>query len=149
MLQNIYQRALGDETTEAKILWNQLNLYRFTQRNAQARLSGERSLEIANRLGLQAQAALTLNDLIHVYANLGLWALERKASNDASRLWRALGNTAMLADSLSTTALYNSLLGDFVTALSQAQEAQRLSLTIGNLWGQSYSFSAMSWAQPA
>ena len=30
-------RALGDEQAEAKILWNQLNLYRFTQRLPQAR----------------------------------------------------------------------------------------------------------------
>jgi len=137
-------RALGDEGTEAKILWNQLNLYRFTRRNSQARLSGEQSLEIANRLGLKEQAALTLNDLIHIYSALGLWAQARQAADDAGRQWRALGNRAMLADSLATTSLYSSLVGDFATALGRAQEAQQLSVTIGNLWGQSYSFSGMA-----
>jgi tetratricopeptide (TPR) repeat protein len=138
-------RALGDEAAEAKILWNQMNLYRNTQRSPQARLYGERSLEIAQRLGLTEQAALTLNDLVHVYADLALWPQARQAAADVGRLWRALGNTAMLADSLSTAALNNSLLGEFATALSQAQEAQRLSVAVGNLWGQAYGLSGMSW----
>jgi len=139
-------RALGDEATEAKILWNQLNLFRFTRRNALARISGERSLEIANRLGLVEQAALTINDLRHVYSDLGLWAQAHQTADEAGRHWRALGNLGMLADSLATTSLYASVLGDFTTALSQAEEAQRLSVAIGNLWGQSYSFSGISWA---
>ena len=139
-------RSLGDESAEAKILWNQLNLYRFTQRNPQARLKGEQSLEIANRLGLKEQAALSLNDLIHVYGDLALWAEAHRAATDAGRLWHELDNIAMLADSLSTIAFYDSLQGNFANALSQAQEARRLSVSIGNLWGQSYSCSSMGWS---
>ena len=138
-------RALGDEAAEAKILWNQLNLFRFTQRNPRARVVGEESLAIAQRLGLQEQAALDLNDLIHVYVDLGLWPEGQQAAAQVGRLWRELGNTAMLADSLATVSLYTSLRGDFAAALSQAEEAYRLSLSIGNLWGQSYSLSGMTW----
>lgn len=137
--------ALSDEAAEATILWNQLNLYRFTQRNRQARQVGERSLEIAQRLDLKGQAALTIHDLIHVYADLGLWPEAHRAFEEASRRWREMGNVAMLADCLSTMSLYWSLLGELRPALGLSQEAHELSLTIGNLWGQSYSLSGMGW----
>jgi tetratricopeptide (TPR) repeat protein len=139
-------RALGDEPAEAKILWNQLNLYRFTQRYQQARECGEQSLAIARRAGLKEQAALDLNDLSHVYVGLGRWPEARSASAAAGSLWREPGSINMLADSLSTTALYSSLFGDLAAALNLSQEAHRLSTSIGNLWGQSNSLSAMAWA---
>jgi tetratricopeptide (TPR) repeat protein len=138
-------RALGDSATEAKILWNQLNLYRFTQRLPQARVCGEASLAISRRLGLTEQAALNLNDLIHVYADQGLWALADEAAAEASHLWRELDNAAMLADSLTTTSLYSSLQGHFAEALRLARESHQQSVAIGNVWGQSYSYSAMSY----
>ena len=73
-------RALGDEAAEAKILWNQLNVNRLIQHLPQARAAGEHSLEIARRLGLEAQAALSVHDLTHVYASLGLWPWDRSTS---------------------------------------------------------------------
>ena len=136
-------RALSDEAAEAKILWNQLNLYRFTRRDRQARVCGERSLAIARRLNLQTQAASTVNDLVHVYAALGLWPEFERATAEAPRLWRELGNTAMLADSLSTAALYRTMLGQFALALNLALEAHGHSVAIGNPWGQSYSLRNM------
>ena len=138
-------RALGDEATEAKILWNQLNFYRFSRRYAEARACGERSLEIARRLTLDAQAASTVNDLIHVYAALGLWPEFERASAEARQRWQALGNVALLADSLSTTALYLGMTGRLSAALSRAQEAYQHTLAIGNRWGQSYSLFTMIW----
>ena len=138
-------RALGDEPAEAKILWSQINLFRFTRRVEQARECGEQSLAIARRLGLTAQAAATLNDLVHIYAALGRWPEFEQASAEAQRLWRALGNSAMLADSLSSASLYNTMRGQFALALSQAAEAHQLALAIGNLWGQSFSLSDMCW----
>jgi tetratricopeptide (TPR) repeat protein len=138
-------RALGDEPVEAKILWAQINLFRFTRRVDQARECGEQSLAIARRLGLTAQAAATFNDLVHIYATLGRWPEFEQASAEAQRLWRALGNSAMLADSLSSASLYANMRGQFALALSQAAEAHQLALAIGNLWGQSFSLSNMCW----
>jgi tetratricopeptide (TPR) repeat protein len=138
-------RDLGDEPAEAKILWNQLNLYRFSQRIRLARDSGERSLDIARRLNLEAQAAATVNDLIHVYAALGLWPEFERTTAEARQRWQALGNSAMLADSRSTSALYLGMAGQLAPALAQALEAQRLTLAIGNRWGQAYSLFAMIW----
>ena len=139
-------RALGDETTEAKILWNQLNLYRFTQRNPQARISGERSLEIANRLGLQEQAALDLNDLIHVYADLGLWPLAHQAADDAGRLWRGAGQHRHVGRQPGHHGPLQQPAGRFRHRAQPGPGVPtRLSAAIGNLWGQSYSISGMTW----
>jgi tetratricopeptide (TPR) repeat protein len=138
-------RALDDEEAEAKILWNRLNLYRFTHRDRQARESGEQSLEIARRLGLQGQAALALNDLMHVYANLGMWSEARRAAEEAGKLWRELGNLPMLADSLSTAGLNSNYRGEFASALRLCHEAYALCASIGNHWGQAYSLSGMGW----
>lgn len=132
-------RALGDEPAEAKILWNLVNLYRHTERDAQARGVGERSLEIAQRLNLTQQAALTLNDLVHIYAALALWPEFARASAEVQQRWRALGNVVLLADSLSTAALYEALIGEFAAALSHTRESYQRSLAIANLWGQTYS----------
>jgi tetratricopeptide (TPR) repeat protein len=139
-------RALGDEAVEAKILWNQLNLYRLTQRHEAARAAGEQALEIARRLGLKEQEALANNDLIHVYTDLGRWPEVELATAEAQRLWIELGNTAMLADSLSTTAFALTMMGQFELALGKAAEAHSLSVAINNLWGQAYSLAAMGWA---
>ncbi|MEP7358124.1 MAG: hypothetical protein ABI847_12845, partial [Anaerolineales bacterium] len=139
-------RALGDEAVAAKILWNQVNLYRFTGRPEAARASGEQSLALAQRLGLHSQEALAANDLIHVYTDLSLWPEVENAAAQAGRLWTQLGNTAMLADSLSTTAFSYTLVGKVEAALRRAEDAHQLSLAIGNLWGQAYSLAAMGWA---
>ncbi len=138
-------RALGDEPAEAKILWNQLNLNRILQRNPQARACGEQSLEIARRLDLKTQAALTVNDLVHVYATLGLWPEFEQASGEARQRWQALGNIAMLADSLSSAAMYKGLSGQITAALDRAREAHQHAVAIGNEWGQAFSLSTMLW----
>ena len=104
--------------------------------NAPARVVGERSLEIAQRLNLAQQAALTLNDLVHIYAALGLWPEFARASAEVQQRWRALGNVVLLADSLSTVALYEVLIGELALAIRHAEEAYQLTLSIGNLWGQ-------------
>jgi tetratricopeptide (TPR) repeat protein len=139
-------RALGDETIEAKILWNQLNLYRLTRRHEAARAAGEQALAIARRLGLKTQEALAVNDLIHVYTDLGHWPQVEDASLEARRLWAELGNTAMRADSLSTTAYSYTFMGQLSAAVGLAEEAYRLSVAIENLWGKAYSLGAMGWA---
>ena len=138
-------RALGDRPAEAKVLWTQLNSYRFTRRMRLALASGERSLAIARELGLSEQLALTLNDMVHVYAQTGQWPAGKAAAAEVGGLWRRLGNLPMLADSLATSALYGTFFGEIDASLGRAAEAHQLSVTIGNLWGQAYSLSNMAW----
>src|SRR6185369_9815632 len=87
----------------------------------------------------------TLNDLIHVYAALGLWPEFERTAAEAHQRWRVLGNRAMLADSLSTSALYFGMVGQLAQAQLRAQEAQQLTLAIGNRWGQAYSLFTLVW----
>jgi tetratricopeptide (TPR) repeat protein len=137
-------RTLGDKAAEAKIHWNRLNLQRFSGDNVSARASGEASLQLARELELAEQIALTLNDLIHVYGALHAWPEQAAAAGEASRRWRALGNLPMLADSLSTGAMYIALSGQLDVAERWAAEAYEISRRINNSWGQAYSLSQLS-----
>ena len=131
--------SLGDRAAESKILWNLLNLYRFTDHVAEALECGERSLALARELNLREQLAYTLNDLAHVYAILGALNRTKAMLREAHDLWRALGNLPMLADSLSTSSMYHTVSGDYDAALAFSSEALEVSQATHNLWGQSYS----------
>jgi tetratricopeptide (TPR) repeat protein len=134
---------LGDQAAEAKIYWNLLNVERFTGDHHLARDYGERSLQLARALGLDEQIALTLNDLLHVYAGISAWDDHQAAADDAIRRWRAAGNLPMLADSLSSTALYSAVRGEIDAALRASAEAMEISRRINNLWGQAFSLAGV------
>lgn len=103
---------LGDEAAEARIQWNLLNVYRMTGRNKQAMAAGERSLELAQKLGMREQLAYTTNDLGYVYqANADTENMDRVLEM-ATSLWRELGNLPMLTDSLTSYANNRVFIGD-------------------------------------
>ncbi len=146
--------ALGDSVAEARILWGQVNLYRFTNRNLQARTAGERALdairaqidaspEPASRDVIELQAFL-LNDLSHVYTWTGHPDEATVTLRQAAELWRQLDNRAMLTDNLATSSLYFGLFGDIAAARASAAESLAISDTIQNPWGQAYSRSSAS-----
>lgn len=131
---------LGDPALQAKILWSLSIANFFANRLQEAIDCGERSLELARRHRLIEQTAQTLNDLggfIYLYS--GKIEPARRALQEASSLWRELGNTPMLADSLSGFCIAHVYAGDFDLASGCSQEAFQISQSIGNLWGQSYS----------
>ncbi len=136
-------QELGDRATESKILWILVNLYRLTYRLPQARAFGEQSLEIARALDLREQMAYTLNDLAHAYGFSGNVKQGRESIQEATRLWRELGNVPMVADSLATASLYDTFFGEFDEAIALSGEAYRLSQSSGNLWGQTYCLQAV------
>ena len=132
-------RELGDGAAEAKILWNLLLLYRFSNRVLEAREAGERSLALARQLDLREQLAFTLNDLYYVYLRTGQTSEALAGALEARRLWRELGNRAMLADNLSVTILISVMAGKREAAIADAQEAFAISRSIENAWGMSFS----------
>ncbi len=145
-------REVGDDVAEARILWGQVNLYRFTHRNQQALPLGEKALAIIRRrleIGtpdreVQELYAFLLNDMCHVYTWTGHPHLAGPALRESGALWRRLDNRAMLTDHLATAGLYLSLFGDVEPARTAAAEGVRIADAIHNPWGQSYSRSAAS-----
>jgi DNA-binding SARP family transcriptional activator/predicted ATPase len=131
---------LGDRAAEAKILWSLSLANYFANRLTEAIDCGERSLALARELGLVEQTAQTLNDLGGmVYLYSGRIDQAREALQEAGSLWRALGNTPMLTDSLSGLCIACVYAGDYERAITLSEEAHRTSQFIENLWGQSYS----------
>ncbi len=134
-----------DRAAEAKILWNMLNLNRFSGRNDLALEYGERSLAIARELNLTEQIAYTLNDLCHIYNRTGRYDTSKKALAEAISLWRELNNLPMLADSLSTASYVYTFSSDFDRAIDFSDEALQISQKIQNSWGISYSQWVIGW----
>ncbi len=138
-------QELDDRAAEAKILWNMLNLNRFSGRNEQALDYGERSLTIARELNITEQIAYTLNDLCHLYNRTGQYDKSKEALKEAILLWRELNNLPMLTDSLSTASYVYTFTSDFDQAISFSEEALQISQSIQNIWGISYSQWVIGW----
>lgn len=136
-------RELKDEASEAKILWNLLNVLRFSERIDEAVDVGERSLELAGRLALPEQRAIVGNDLSIPLMAAGQPGRAREVLQEARELWRELGNQPMLADSLATGSMLHSFMGDFEESIAFSDEAFQISNAIQNAWGQSYSRMAV------
>lgn len=131
-------QELGDEATEAKIQWNLLNVYRMTQRNELALAAGERSLLLAEKLGLREQLAYTTNDLGYVYQASASTEEMNRVLETAISLWRELGNLPMLTDSLTSYANNMVFAGQLDRALEMSQEARATSRSLNNPWSESF-----------
>ncbi|HRV90908.1 MAG TPA: protein kinase [Anaerolineae bacterium] len=130
---------LGDQTAEAKTLWNLSNLCKFSNRLPQAIDYGERALTLARDLNQTEQIAFILNDLALCYWFAGRLNRAGALFREADDLWRDLNNLPMLVDSLTGLAGLAVFGGDYDLALTFSEEAAQISQSIGNLWGQSYS----------
>ncbi len=136
-------RELGDPAVEAKILWNLMLVHRFGDDDThQVVAYGEESLAIARELNLPEQIVLTLNDLGPAYGGIGQLARARKTLEEARELWHRHDNLPMLADNLRNLSTINYLCGNYQQAMAEAEEATRLSQSIGNVWGHAGSLHA-------
>ena len=128
-------RRSGDRAEEAKILWSLLLINLFTGHLTEAVAFGEESLVHARYLGGSEQLAYTLHDLAEAYWRLGEGEKATAAVAEASRLWEELENLPMLANALANDAFHSALDGELDRATRLAEEALRISRTIGNLSG--------------
>ena len=138
-------RRLGNQEAEATILWNLLLMYSAAGDNETAIEYGERSLAIARALNLRRQLAFTLSDLAsHAYVEAGMFDKALAVLEEARPIWVELGDRPMLADSLCGLALCHYMRGSFDKVIEASAEAQAVSESIHNLWGQSYSRFVLS-----
>jgi class 3 adenylate cyclase/tetratricopeptide (TPR) repeat protein len=132
-------RELGDRLAESKALWNLMLLNVFGGGDLREALdAGVRSLAIARELDAREQMAFTLNDLWRPYAAIGDLRASRASLEEATPIWRELGNLPMLSENLASLGSLRHLAGEDRQALELSQEAVRISEEIGNLWGRAY-----------
>jgi tetratricopeptide (TPR) repeat protein len=136
--------ALGDQAAEAKILWNQLILYRNISQSSQAIACGERALALARQLdpstptagqAMREQIPFILHDLGYALAFRADFIPAQAAFQEAVELWRAQGNLPMLADSLVGACLVDVFTGQYDTAITSFEEALQISQSLDSLWG--------------
>lgn len=139
--------ATHDQAAEVRVLWNLVNIDRFGVNTLdQAIATGERGLALASELELGEELAYLLNDVGDLYGMAGQFDKSQVMLTKASDQWRQLGNEAMLADNLSSTAVWNSVEGNFRDSILMANEAHEITLRLGNIWGEAYSLSVKSHA---
>ncbi|HYF62009.1 MAG TPA: adenylate/guanylate cyclase domain-containing protein [Herpetosiphonaceae bacterium] len=137
-------RRLGQAEAEARALWILALSFGFSGQPQRAVEYGELSLAIARRHNLREQMAYTLHDMHRAYRNAEQPDQATQALREATDLWRQLGNLPMLADSLASAADLVRIGGDNGNAFRIAQEAYRLSQSIGNPWNESFASAIMA-----
>ncbi len=143
-----HARELGEPLAESKALWNLMLLDVFGGGDLHEALdAGERSLAIARELGAREQLAFTLNDLWRPYAGMGDLAAARRCLEEATPIWRELGNLPMLSENLASQGTLVWLNGDGPRSLELCQEAIAISGEIGNNWGEAYALMGVSGIQ--
>ncbi|HEX6271252.1 MAG TPA: tetratricopeptide repeat protein, partial [Anaerolineales bacterium] len=130
---------LGDVPAQAKLHWNLMLNYLFSDRLTEALQHCEPTIDLARQVGELDQLAFTLNDAGRVYQGIGAYEKAFDAFDEANELWKQQGNQVMLADNLGASAMANYFAGNYDKALSLADRAWETSRETDNYWGQSYS----------
>jgi predicted ATPase/class 3 adenylate cyclase len=130
---------LGDIPAQAKLHWNLMLNYLFSDRVAEALEHCEPTIHLARQVNDSDHLAFTLNDAGRVYQGVGAYNKAFEAFDEANKLWTQQGNQVMLADNLGAAAMANYFAGNYDNALSLADQAWEISKEIDNYWGQSYS----------
>ena len=132
-------QELGERVAESKALWNLMILDVFGGGDLREAIDvGERSLAIARETNAREQMAFTLNDLARPYMAFGDLGAARESLEEATPIWRELGNLPMLSENLASLGTLRRLGGDDAGAIALSDEAFAIAEGIGNLWGQAY-----------
>jgi tetratricopeptide (TPR) repeat protein len=129
---------IGDRAAQARLRWNLMLSYLFSNHPDEAHEHGQVALRLARESDNREQLAYVLNDLCRLYTCRGEFEKAYAVIAEARELWRALKNEVMLADSLGSEAeaLFNA--GEFDRSLHRSGQALQITEKIENLWGQSY-----------
>jgi tetratricopeptide (TPR) repeat protein len=130
---------LEDVPTQAKLRWNLMLNYLFSDRVMDALEHCEPTIDLARQVGDLDQLAFALNDAGRVYQGIGAYEKAFEVFDEANKLWTRQGNQVMLADNFGASAMANYFAGNYDKALSLAEQAWEISRETDNYWGQSYS----------
>jgi len=130
---------LGDVPTQAKLRWNLMLNFLFSDRLREALEHCGPAITLARQVGDLDQLAFTLNDAGRVYQSVGAYEKAFEAFDEANELWTQQGNQVMLADNLGASAITSYFAGNYDKALLLAEKAWEISKETDNYWGQSYS----------
>jgi len=130
---------LSDVPVQAKLHWNLMLNYLFSDRLTEALEYCEPTIALSRQAGDPDQLAFALNDAGRVYQGVGMYDQAFKVFDEANDLWKQSGNQVMLADNFGAAAMANYFAGNYDKALSLADQAFEISLKTENHWGQSYS----------
>ncbi len=133
-------RKIAEKTRDPRLLteteWNlaQVNFYRF---DAPTSLThGRRALALARRNDLPEFIARSLNVIAYAETVPGNWPAVEEFASQAYNVFKALGNRALEADSLSLLGKARINLGKTQAGIEAALEALKISREIKNTWGQ-------------
>lgn len=137
-------RELDENRSEARSLWNLMLANNFSGKDMHQALEyGIQALEIARQNELTEEQAHVLNDISRVYLMLGMMKESEAALLEAQDLFRQMNNLPMLADNLTSMAEGYFLFARYGEAIDLAEEGLRISRSIGNTWGQTYSLATL------
>ncbi|MGA9191058.1 MAG: AAA family ATPase [Anaerolineales bacterium] len=125
-------RELGDQATEAKLLWSLSLISTFEGLSQEGIAWGEQALPLARQLDLREQQAYILNDLIEPYAIVGEIDKARAAAEEAVGLWKSLDNQPMLANTITQDARVAFYIGDLSGTEAMAEDALTIGRKLGN-----------------
>lgn len=109
----------------------------WSGRPKEAKAAGFEAVALARAAGEREVLALVLNDMSRGLMQEGRYAAE--SLDEATLLFRELGNLAMLTDALGTTAMAALGVGDYDRALIAALEAREIADRTNNAWARSFS----------
>jgi tetratricopeptide (TPR) repeat protein len=127
---------LGDEVSQAKILWNEMLRLTFSGgKYEDAVAAGERAILLARKLGQRSLLAYALNDISMTYMYIGKITMAQQALLEAKGIWKELGNMDMMVDTISRLGYSHYISGDYLKAIDSGKEARQISVAVGSLWG--------------
>jgi DNA-binding SARP family transcriptional activator/tetratricopeptide (TPR) repeat protein len=131
--------ASGDLLALTETEWNHAQLSFYANDAKQSLVHGARALELARSLAVPELTARSLVTLSMTNLVTGHCLEGEVKAQEALTIYTRENNRAMMADVLCIIANIQRQLGNVQIGLDYAQQALKISLEIGNAWGQVHS----------
>lgn len=138
LLQQALRKAeeVGDQALIADVEWHLAQLGSYTFDSPAIAMHSLRALGIARKLGDTELAARCLNALSYGEKRIGHMRAAEGYAREGLALYQQLGNRAMEVDCVCMLASIEFNRGRIAEGIALAQRAYKVSLDIGNAWGQ-------------